>query len=257
MWVEVARRWAPRGVASLRLDVAGIGDSDGTPAGWEQEHLLYAPERLAEVTAALDALEQRGLPPRFVLMGLCSGANWAFHVAQRDPRVVAGMLLNPRALFWSRWAARGQDASRARALVAAGAWRRVLSGDVPLRRALQGAVSVARYALRWPLRRLRPRTGRRVSGSDPLGAALERIEQAGRRLLVVFTDREPLRAALEADGSMDRLAASPAVRLELVESIAELHTLPQLGLQRRIHALLDDELATTRATAGRRTPGRA
>jgi alpha-beta hydrolase superfamily lysophospholipase len=257
MWVEVARRWAPRGIASLRLDVAGIGDSDGVPAGWEQEHLLYAPERLDEVTAALDALERRGLPPRFVLMGLCSGANWAFHVAQRDPRVLAGILLNPRALFWSRWAARGHDARRVRALVRAGAWQRVLSGDVQLRHALGAALSVARYALRWPLRRMRPRTGQ--GGGDPLGEALGRLEGAERRLLLLFTDREPLRLALEADGGMARLAASPAIDVELVPSVAELHTLPQLGLQRRVLEIVDRRLGELVATptAGRRTPGRA
>jgi hypothetical protein len=187
-------------------------------------------------------------------MGLCSGANWAFHLAQRDPRVTAGILLNPRAFFWSRWAVRGHDARRARAVVAGSAWRRVLRGEIPLRRLLPALVSIARHLLRAPLRRLRPRTG----AGDPLAGALATVERHDRRLLVVFTDREPLRASLEADGGMDKLAASPAVQLEIVATGAEMHTLPQLVLQRQVGELVDGALeAAVRASAGRRTPGRA
>jgi hypothetical protein len=48
---------------------------------------------------------------------------------------------------------------------------------------------------------------------------------------------------MEADGELDRLAAAPGVHLELVPSVAEMHTLPQLWLQRRVHELVDAELA--------------
>jgi alpha/beta superfamily hydrolase len=29
MWVEASRRWAALGVATLRIDLEGIGDADG------------------------------------------------------------------------------------------------------------------------------------------------------------------------------------------------------------------------------------
>jgi alpha-beta hydrolase superfamily lysophospholipase len=259
MWVELARRWAPRGAAVLRLDTAGIGDADGEPHGWEQERAFYEPERLEEVTAALDLLEQRGLPPRFVLLGLCSGANWGFHLAQRDPRVAAAVLLNPRALFWKPWMEAAHDARRARELAGATAWRRLLSGDIPLRTAVRGGWRVLRWGLRWPLERLRRRTAPRAE--DELDAALTRLAERGRRLLVVFTDREPLRARLEADGGMERLAASPVVQLEIVPTAAEMHTLPQLWLQRRVAGIVDGmlerELQAARERAVPRTPGPA
>jgi hypothetical protein len=265
MWVELSRRWAAQGIAALRMDSAGIGDSDGVPAGWEQESLLYEPERLDDVRAGLDALVARGLPPRFVLIGLCSGANWAFHTAIADPRAISAILLNPRALFWQPGMRGGRDEHNARALADRTTWRRVLRGEVPLRRAAAALLSVARYVLRAPLRRGRRRT------PDRLGAALERLGAAGTRLLVVFSDREPLRMRMEADGELDRLAAATGVRVELVPSAAEMHTLPQLWLQRRVHELVDDELrallgapvggpasrgSTLRASGGRPTRGR-
>jgi hypothetical protein len=48
---------------------------------------------------------------------------------------------------------------------------------------------------------------------------------------------------MEEDGELDRLAAAPGVRVEIVPSIAEMHTLPQLWMQRRVHELVDAELA--------------
>jgi alpha/beta superfamily hydrolase len=257
MWVELARRWAPRGVAVLRLDTAGIGDADGEAHGWEQERAFYEPERLEEVGAALDLLGERGLPPRFVLVGLCSGANWGFHLAQRDPRVAAAVLLNPRALFWEPWMEASHDARRARELAGAAAWRRLLSGDIPLRTAVRGAWRVLRWALRWPLERLRRRSAPAAAGE--LESAIARLETGGRRLLVVFTDREPLRERLEADGGMERLAASPAVDLHVVPTAAEMHTLPQLWLQRRVAEIVDGMLEREREAAAtargdRRTP---
>jgi hypothetical protein len=228
-------------VATLRLDSAGIGDSDGPSMGWEQEPLLYAPERLTEVRIALDALEQRGLPPRFVLGGLCSGANWAFHTAIEDPRVQGAILLNPRALFWNRWMRQGRDERVTQAITERSTWRRIVRGEIPLRRLVAALGGLLRHVLVAPLR---GRRGAQAADADRLGRALERLAASDTRLLVVFTDREPLRDRMAADGELERLTDAPGVRVEVVPTAAEMHTLPALWLQRRVNALLDDALAT-------------
>jgi pimeloyl-ACP methyl ester carboxylesterase len=239
MWVELARRWAGRGVPALRLDMAGIGDADGVPYGWDQEWGFYDDDRAGQLRAALDALAARGLPSRFVLLGLCSGANWAFHGALRDERVAAAILLNPRALFYTRWgASAGSDVGR---IASAALWRRLLAGEISRRGMTRFLRGLRRALTEWPLRRWHRRAERRSAArhGDPLDQALDRLAEAGRALVVVFTDREPLRAELERTGRLSALAARPLVSVQLIPTAAETHTLQPLWVQERVHPIVD------------------
>jgi alpha-beta hydrolase superfamily lysophospholipase len=102
MWVEAARRWATRGVTTLRLDLEGLGDADGDADRATELRAFYDLQRVEQIRAALDAMQARGGHDRFVLAGLCSGAYWAFHGALQDDRVTAAFMLNPRIIFWQR-----------------------------------------------------------------------------------------------------------------------------------------------------------
>ena len=94
IWVETSRRWAARGVPTLRLDLPGLGDSDGDERAYAHPDAFYRTEFVAFVVAALDALEARGLPGGFVLSGLCAGAYWSFQTALADERVHGTVMLN-------------------------------------------------------------------------------------------------------------------------------------------------------------------
>jgi hypothetical protein len=261
MWVEIARRWAARGVPVLRLDVEGLGDATGAAKGWQDEPALYDPRLDDQVTVALDALEARGLPTRVVALGLCSGANWAFHAALRDERVVAAVLLNPRALFWNPWISRLRGGQELRRLGSRGMWRRIVRGEVSRVGVARVAGAAVRRVALLPLElvhrlreRLRPR-----APEDELGRALRTLREASKRLVVVFCDQEPLRAELEADGQMDELVRTPGVTVETIASVADAHTLQPLWIQAEVHAIADRALAAelARARAAPRTPGRA
>ena len=94
LYVTLARRWVALGFAVLRVDLSGIGDSpaaEGTP-----ENLTYPASALTDVAAALDLLEREVSARRFVVAGLCSGADLAYQVARRDPRVAGAVMMNPR-----------------------------------------------------------------------------------------------------------------------------------------------------------------
>jgi pimeloyl-ACP methyl ester carboxylesterase len=81
--VRIARALAPLGVTVLRFDYSGIGDSEA-----RRDSLSFEESAVIETREAMDYLAQaRGLR-NFVLMGLCSGADMAFEVANVDPRVV-------------------------------------------------------------------------------------------------------------------------------------------------------------------------
>jgi pimeloyl-ACP methyl ester carboxylesterase len=108
IWVETSRRWAARGVPTLRLDMLGLGDSDGDERAFAHPDAFYRTEFVPYVVAALDALEARGLPGGFVLAGLCAGAYWSFQTALADERVHGTLMLN----LWRFSTASELDAGR-------------------------------------------------------------------------------------------------------------------------------------------------
>ena len=97
LFVEAARALAGQGVPSLRLDIAGIGESAADP---DRVGLVYTPSAQADVRCALDRLEREG-HDNFVIVGVCSGAHLALHAAREDPRVSAAVMINLQKFIWS------------------------------------------------------------------------------------------------------------------------------------------------------------
>jgi pimeloyl-ACP methyl ester carboxylesterase len=234
MWVEAARRWAARGVPTLRLDLEGIGDADGDASRLDELAELYVPELVDQVRAALDALEARGLGSRYVLAGLCSGAYWSFHGALEDWRVAGAFMLNPRALFWNPSLAISRDFRRG--LLRLSSWRRVLRREVPLARmftlAVRAPLVLPRRALtRWYARR---------RGRDELDRALDRLLDSDKHLYFFFSGNEPLYEELELEGRLEQLDRRANVGLELIPDRD--HTLRPFQAQRAAHQALDRAL---------------
>jgi pimeloyl-ACP methyl ester carboxylesterase len=109
MWVDTARRFAARGVSAVRVDPPGLGDADGDERAWDRLHAHYAPIQVERTVELLDALEARGLPGRFLLIGFCSGAYRSMHVAVADPRIAAVFALGLRFFRWTWWAVNVHD----------------------------------------------------------------------------------------------------------------------------------------------------
>lgn len=84
--VEVARRLASLGYPSFRFDLACLGDSAPRSQGLTEQE---GAER--DVRRVMDFLESRHSCRRFVLFGLCSGADNSHAVALKDERV-AGLI---------------------------------------------------------------------------------------------------------------------------------------------------------------------
>jgi len=87
--VELARTLSLQGIAGLRFDLSGVGDSETSSLGG-----YFLDRSISEVTQAMDYLSEQFGHKRFVLIGLCSGADDAFATAQQDKRVVGIVLLN-------------------------------------------------------------------------------------------------------------------------------------------------------------------
>lgn len=245
MWVETARRWASLGVATVRVDLAGIGDADGDSSALLEIQSYYTSDYVAQVRTVLDALEARGLPPRFVLGGLCAGGYWALHLAQQDRRVAAAAALNPGYLVYDGGLSQavGHSRSLLSILFKRATWARVLRGEITpaahlatLRTLLGG---LGRVLLHAPSRLLR--AGKHDADNE-VARAFDRLREQDQLALVLFAGEERLYARLLAAGKLSGLERWPNVSVEHIAVPGDVHTLRPLGLQERAHRLVDELL---------------
>jgi pimeloyl-ACP methyl ester carboxylesterase len=92
-YVTMARELAELGFDVLRVDLSGIGDSPNTTT---PENITYPGEAETDVRLAMDAMTARTGASRFVLAGLCSGADIAFQLGIKERRVASVVMMNPR-----------------------------------------------------------------------------------------------------------------------------------------------------------------
>jgi alpha-beta hydrolase superfamily lysophospholipase len=252
MWVEIARRWAASGVCTLRLDLAGIGDSDGDAAALARVTEFYKEGYVEQARAALESLAERGLPERFVVLGLCAGCYWAANAALADERVAAVIMLNPRTLVFDEWrhALRRTRHLRER-MLRPSTWRKVLSGDIRLAKHLETGRTLIGRAASTPRRAHKLATSERQgTASEPLEGLFDALRDRDQRALLLFTGEEVLHSELSRNGMLGQLEDRwPNIELALRGTSVDTHTLTPLWLQRQVHALLDrvleDELEDT------------
>lgn len=94
--VKLARRLARQGVASLRFDLSGLGDSLSA-----QTALGFEEQALEDLRLAVDQIEQQLGIRQVIVIGLCSGAVHGFQATLRDPRIV-GLVAFDSHTFTSR-----------------------------------------------------------------------------------------------------------------------------------------------------------
>jgi len=232
MWVEAARRWAKRGIASLRLDLHGIGESDGEETlGTEG---LYRECMVDQIQIAMDSLRSRLGVRRFIAIGLCAGAFWAFHAAVRSPEIAGAILLNPRLFFWDPEVDRRRLLRRTvKGLSEWGDWCRLVRGDVPW----ESIKQVARIALE------------RIQAGDEnrffqiprelMAEAWTAIERNRNRMTFVFTEGEPLLREMIEEGQLPPETGS---RVQCIQVANGGHTFRPLWAQQLAHELIDREI---------------
>jgi len=98
--VRLARSIATGGTPTFRIDLPGIGDSGTLGSGGSAVE-----EAMAGIGAALDELERLGVASRFLVFGLCSGADLSFMAATVDPRISGIVLIDPNRIF-ATWKSR-------------------------------------------------------------------------------------------------------------------------------------------------------
>jgi hypothetical protein len=178
--VTLARQLARRGVAALRFDFSGLGESEPRADG-----LGYAERVQQETAAAIDLLTERCGLRRVALLGICSGADNGLRVARADRRVVGAGLIEGYA-----WESTGYHlAFFARRAASLRTWKRLVSGRSSWRGALERILASRRSAS--------------ASGAAPaddagldalkrpepaeVAADMLAVAESGRRMLLVYS----------------------------------------------------------------------
>ena len=218
----VARALAERGVSSLRIDVAGVGDSR-LPAS-RPDHHPYNLDTLEDVRAAIEVLVAEGFDD-IAAGGLCSAAFIAWHAAQRCPEIRWLVLMNPQTFEWNEGDSLDvsplQDQyemnhykNSARSIEK---WSKLLRGEVQLSYVVSVVWSRVRFAVNCRLQALRVML--RIGGGGSSAARIIRALAArGGSTWFIFSGDDPGIAYLEGElgGSMTGLQRRGALHVEVV-----------------------------------------
>lgn len=190
--VALTRRLAERGLPALRIDLGGIGDSTAST-----DATTFWESAVADTRVAMTGLTEAFGVRRFVLFGICAGADNALSTALADDRVAGIVLVDPAAYATPR--------SRLREL------RRLAQ--------LGGASEALRWVARRTRARVREELERRRRGGEP--------PATGRR----YPPRETFRAHLRtlADRGVGVLAVYAGIHAEYYNDVDQLYELfPEL-----------------------------
>jgi hypothetical protein len=221
-------------MAGLRLDLGGIGDSMTS-----SDAATFRESAVADTRAAMTGLTEALGSVRFVLFGVCSGADNAIATALVDQRVAAIVLVDPPA-----YPSRMSKLRHLRTQVA----QRGSPGEV-----VRWGVRVTERRLRLAIAMLGrraaedpPSEGRELPPVATFGERLTTLVDRGVRILAVFSGIHGARY-----NHPDQIfEVFPALRGRLDHRYypAANHTFTELGVQA---ALIDDVTAWTMATAKR------
>jgi pimeloyl-ACP methyl ester carboxylesterase len=166
------------GFASLRIDLAGTGDSS------KRSGLTHEQSVVADVAEIMKILETRLGQVPIVLAGLCSGADDAIKLTLRQPRVVGMILLDPVCLRDAGFA------TRAMVRTAADLAAKLFYPMVPLRRRVKKFLKGdwAREAFKGKDTTYDLLSLRQSPTREQTREALNLIRQRDGRVLSIFTN---------------------------------------------------------------------
>jgi alpha-beta hydrolase superfamily lysophospholipase len=245
MHVSLARRWARSGYYVLRMDLAGLGDSETRVD--KADDVTFPPAALDDIRDAVALLRERYEVREITLMGLCSGAYHALRAAAAALPVERVLLVNPMNYFWSEdttlddlqlaEVVRNPGVYLER-IQSANAWRRLLSGQVNVWRIFQIYGYRQILALEAALRNLARALG--IKLRNDLGRELEDIVRRGVQVTFIFADGEPGIDLLKIQGGSSVRKLGDYCRVRIIDNAD--HTFSRSGARSAMERVVSDEL---------------
>jgi len=228
--VALARSLAAAGVASLRMDASGIGDT--LPVVRGRSLALYSQASLADVAHALSWLEGQGWF-RPIVFGICSGGYLGLHAATHETRMGGLVMVNPQSFLWDGPAFGSEvpedDGASAkveiqqlghywRVLFSAHFWRRLWRAEVAVTGVLRQVGKALWFRCTAALQARLPSSWALAPRASHVQALFAALAKQRLPLLLVYADTDPglneLQACFGPGGR--RLLRNPAARVQLV-----------------------------------------
>ncbi|TDN70529.1 alpha/beta hydrolase [Paraburkholderia sp. BL10I2N1] len=192
IFVLFARTLASQGIASLRMDLAGLGDS--TPAVPAVTlDMIYSADSCAGAMAGADWLVEHG-HPRVVTFGVCGGAFVGLHACAAHPRIVGCFGVNLQKFIWDGEARAPGTAGLASTRVLRQSalrldkWMRVLRGETSLMRVVRGLAQRASRGLFLRVSDLIDNTTGLSIAPDEVRRLLRTLHDKGAEARLVYGD---------------------------------------------------------------------
>ena len=242
-WVRLSRRWAAQGLASVRLDIAGIGDSPAHVGA--AANVVYSPRAVEDVAAATAAARKMFPLAQIEVLGLCSGAYHAFKTAVAGHEIAGAIIVNPLTFNWneSEASANVQEyeysqltSKYRRALFTLDPWVRLFNGQLELRTISAAVLGRLRSLAKSRLMHVGRAIGWRLR-SD-LVEDLRSAVRHGAKLKFVFSDTDPGLAMLQSQSgrALEELKQRGHVQVHVVPRAD--HTFSMTDAQSRLCDLL-------------------
>jgi uncharacterized protein len=224
----LARSLAESGIASLRFDYRGMGDSEGDKSDFDQTE--------ADICVAIDALiESVPEVSSVVLWGLCDAASSALIFAHRHPQVSGLILLNP-------WVHSGTYSVQVKlahyyrpSLSRRDQWNRLFSGQIKLIPAFR---ELARDGLGL-LRKYTPGSNEKPASRSFIDVMQEGLAQFQHRILIVLSEADltarEFSTLIAHDAVWKAAVSKPTVTLKRVSGAD--HTFSQKPWQEEVSRL--------------------
>jgi alpha-beta hydrolase superfamily lysophospholipase len=255
LYVTLARYLAQRGYVVLRMDIAGLGDSQTREQ--RPENVVYPPEALQDVAEAIDYLRAAHRAVEVHAVGLCSGAYHSYKAAVARMPLTSAILINPLTFFWREGNSlkysdfRVADdiaryRSNARRLAS---WMKLLRGQVNLWELAMVLARNTRARLLKPLRSVARVL--RVPLREDLPTELLAATRAAIELRFLFAAMDPgielLRS--QAEATAQRLTRRGSLSVELIDGAD--HTFTDLAARSILAGLIVKRLEGARGRGHR------
>jgi pimeloyl-ACP methyl ester carboxylesterase len=223
--VLLARRLAALGIASLRMDLGGLGDAM-TPVDVITEETMYSKRACNDGEVGADWLVSQG-HQRIAALGVCSGAYVSLHISARHPAVVGAYAINlPRIIAYPKphgfsTPELGLWIEYRRSLLSVRKWLKVLRGETyPLYIAKELSRRLVRHTCLNAIRWAEQLTGRAFADSE-LRMLLRELRAKQARVRMVYSEFDVGLAEAKARFGSDFsvLRRYPSIRVSIVPKL--------------------------------------